>query len=446
VDDSAATAPDFTDLQTAIDTVASGDVLLVRSGNYPMMRIRGKSLTLQAEDGATVNIVNGANPWPPPLCDVSGVLICNLGPSQSVRLRGLTIQAKSQGLLLSSNAGLVWIEDCSILCVDHALGILNGCAGSGAGLLARDCQDIVLVRTDFTGTDGEGCNLWGGCEDCNDSNLTGGAGLELDSSNLHAFGCSFQGGMGRGRYGSRCEFERQKGGYGVRGYGNPAPFLFLSDCTLRGGVGFGCVEGESCFCEHNIGGDGLFWEGPAAVLDSTIEEGATTGVACAPECPPIEVGVPVTPDADLVLDPLPGQALRMRIASPVREGGTIDIAFEGPLDARVWLVASTSAEALYLDVPGHPRGTLLVGAPRWFVFAGRTDASGILTRSYTLGPLPPGLDAQIFFGQALALIPSLGPGRGQHARGARRVALIDRRRGHPTTGARRSREPRPRPG
>jgi hypothetical protein len=48
-----------------------------------------------------------------------------------------------------------------------------------------------------------------------------------------------------------------------------------------------------------------------------------------------------------------------------------------------------------------------VGAPRWFVFAGRTNASGILTRSYTLGPLPPGLDAQIFFGQALALIPSL---------------------------------------
>jgi len=393
VDDTAATAPDFTNLQSAIDSVADGDILLVKAGTYAGMKIVGKSLTIQAEAGASVNVVdNSATPLA--TCGQLQTSICALGPSQSVRLRGLSISANGRGLLLDSNAGLVWIEECSITCGDHVLGVWNSCDGTGAGLEARDCADVVLVRSSFTGADGEACHLFNpGCDTCFDYGPEAGAGLLADSSEVHAFACAFSGGRGKGRFGSECEYQSQKGGYGVRGLGTPAPFLFLSDCALQGGNGLGCVLDESCGFQNNDGGDGLFWLGTAAVLDCSFQAG--TPSTCGDGG---TAGVPIVSHPSSTVRELPGSALRMRATSPVRENGSVDLVFEGPAFAPIWLLASTEPAATY---GFYPRGSLLVGGAVVVELLGALDASGTLQHTVSLGPLPPGLDGRVFFLQGL---------------------------------------------
>ncbi len=411
VDDTAATTPDFTDLQTAIDTVANGDILLVRDGIYPQMRIDGKALTIQADSGAVVNVRDLSDP-PSVSCGTVGASICNLSASQCVRLRGLALTARGQGLLLKSNAGTVWIEDCSITCLSYTAGPFGECDGSGAGISATDCADVVLVRSTLLGTDGEGGIAFAcGTPDprCIDSSHPqAGPGLLVVSSNVHAFGCAFTGGGGIGWLGS-CECAPQKGGYGIRGSGEPALFLFLSGCTVQGGQGVGCVFDKVCFpcTDHNPGGDGLYWAGQAAVLDSSIQGGAAVpGGGTCDSCPPLTDGVPIVALPELDLELVPGSALCMQMTSPVRENGLLTLEFDGPPDAPVWLLVSTRLAPFYLDIPPYPRGSLLPGAPLTNVFLGRTDAGGTLQRTFTLAPMPVGVEGRLFFGQGVALVPS----------------------------------------
>ncbi len=401
VDDTAATMPDFTDLQIAIDTAASGDILLVRSGTYPEMAIDAKCLTIQAEAGASVTIQDPDTTWT--FAD-TGPRVKNLSSDQSVHLRGLTITARGQGLLLDSNAGLVWIEECSITCPAPLLGFFNSCHGAMAGLFARDCSDIVLVRTQMQGRKGNGSQLFdpGGCFGCNEGSSVAGAGLLVESSNVHAFGCTFIGGGGRGWDGGLCEFQAQKGGHGIRGSGNPPPFLFLSDCTVQAGDGLGCVFDESCAEQENHGGDGLFWAGPAAVLDSSFQAG--TKGSCMFGYGGTD-GVRIAPDPNLVLEKISGPAVRMRVNSPVRESGTVELEFEGPPNLPIWLLTSSSPRASFQP---DLRATLLVGTPSTTSFLGFTDASGHLLRTLTFSPLPAGVEGRVFFTQALMRRPQQG--------------------------------------
>ncbi len=241
VDDTAATLPDFTDLQTAVDTVADGDILLVKDGAYPVTGIDGlvidaKPLTIQAEAGAVVSVGD-------PASDVgAGMSIRGLAASQTVQLRGLSIAGAGEGLILTANDGLVWIEDCSILCSRFREDAGGNWHGSGSGVVASTSSDVVLIRSELFGTGGD-C---GGPFDFD--RPVAGAGLSVNGSNVHAFGCRFNGGPGQGNSGrskvdacgaSLC--APQTGGSGIRGAGLPEPFLFLSGCTVSAGDGVGCT-------------------------------------------------------------------------------------------------------------------------------------------------------------------------------------------------------------
>ena len=96
VDRDGSSMPDFTQLQPAINAAAEGDVILVKEGVYSGAFIDGKSLTVQAEAGATVVTTT--------------ITIRHLAASQSTRLRGMTLSGVGYpGLLLYDNSGVIWI-------------------------------------------------------------------------------------------------------------------------------------------------------------------------------------------------------------------------------------------------------------------------------------------------------------------------------------------------
>ena len=230
-------------LMTAIGAAGEGDIVLVKQGTYPQaLGISGKSLTVQAEKGATVTVGQPNVSGP---CSVTA-----LTAAQNVRLRGLTLVV---GLNVQNDQGTVWIEDCSIT---------NGYSDLPA-LFAGSSASVVLIRTTAQGT---GSN-------CTDGDYEAGSGLVLDGATVHAFGCTFKGGDG----GTITKFippttgcHAQQGGDGIRSL-DVQDFLFLSDCTAKGGRGI-CTLHQSGV-EHAMPGEGLNAAGTAEVFDSKLEGG-----------------------------------------------------------------------------------------------------------------------------------------------------------------------------
>ena len=99
---------DFVVIQAAVDASADGDVILIKDDGgfgYGGFDVSSKSLSLVAEEGATVTIGQPVG-------------IFDLGPNQSVVLRGLDIPnagGPTGGLVAffcRNNEGPIWIEDC----------------------------------------------------------------------------------------------------------------------------------------------------------------------------------------------------------------------------------------------------------------------------------------------------------------------------------------------
>ena len=363
----AAGGGDFTTIAAAISAVGDGDIVLVRQGTYvESPSVVGKSLTIQADDGATV------------IAGVAGMSspasIRNLTASQSVRLQGLTL---ALGLNLVNNQGSVWIEDCSI-------------TSGHPGILAQDSTAVVLIRTTARGDE---------LTQCTDGDFEAGSGLVLERASVHAFGCTFTGGDGFmiTKFFPPSDCFAQYAGDGIRSL-DAQDFLFLSDCTARGGEGictlheFGVRIGES--------GQGLRAIGTAEVLDSKLEGGPPGHQSWV--FPPAPVCTPAGLPSSGPVRTHPGRSLRFTWADQASEQSPVELTFEGPPHAAVLLSSGPKVETLFSLTP---LGSALIGLPRQLDFAGFLDATGRLSITVQLPPLHPLVEGRPVFAQAYYLDP-----------------------------------------
>ena len=366
---------DFATIQAGIDAAGEGDILLVKEGSYTGMYIYGKSLTIQAEKGALVTIASRVfHPV---------VRVTNLASSQSVRLRGLVLNANGEvpGLRLQDNSGTIWVEECSA----------RGSAYyTTAGIHVKDSTDVVLIRSLASGTAG-----WGG-----EYAYDAGSGLVLDGASVHAFGCSFQGAQADTWFNDWTgESGPQDGGDAIRSF-DAQDFVFLSDCTAIGGNGT-CADTDFGWARTD-GGQGLRMTGVAHVLDSRLQGG-------------VETGHPWLPDlcAKAALDqsgPISfhgGRALHFTWEGPAREGDAVELSFEGPPHVAVWITSGPKTE---VNFKTDPFGSALIGLPQHVDFAGFTDDEGRLSVTIPCPPLQPLVEGRPAFAQAFYLDPHpVGP-------------------------------------
>jgi hypothetical protein len=122
---------DFTSIQTAIDTAAEGDLIIVNAGAFTeSLVVDGKSLTLLG-NGAPTLFVNGQAPSHTPL-----LIVKNLSATQSFDMLGFGFSSFSgiqkDTILLEANQGRIWLEELFIDSFD------------GHGLHVRSSSDVML--------------------------------------------------------------------------------------------------------------------------------------------------------------------------------------------------------------------------------------------------------------------------------------------------------------
>ncbi|MEQ1891302.1 MAG: hypothetical protein ABL998_02070 [Planctomycetota bacterium] len=377
MDDTAANLPDFTDLQTAINSVADGDVLLLKTGTYPRMEVIGKSLTIVADAGEF------------PVVDASpqfGVRarVSSIGPSQALRIQG--VQFRETGpepvVELTDSAGNIWLENCTIQGIDFSTAVQ-----------VYRCASVVLLGVTASGgaAGAGGCTAFGS---------PAGAGLTVADSSISCYGCTFAGGDGGWNL-RRCDFFDKcsdwGGAEGVSSYSS-STYLMLSACSITGGDSPGSyLPCDLVGGSPNRGGIGLMaYGGSANVLECLLAGGQGVGGVGSPY-----VGTPTF---------LPGRALRVTPGSPVRENQSAHVHLEGPSSVPVWMAMSPEPDTL--PAINLLRGTALLSlspVPK-VRFLGVTSAMGILDMNIPVGVLPAGTDARLTFAQFYYLESPTLPG------------------------------------
>src|SRR5688572_6866479 len=361
-------------LQSAVDSAAEGDTVLVKaSGDYSLL-VQAKSLTIVADPPASVRLI--------------GAIVRDLADPQQVELRGLKFHPQldedftscdviNPALTLRNNRGMVWIEDCTVM------GGATLFCETTPGILVDACTDVLLLRTRTTGL-----GVFGEEHTENDG-VNEGHGLVLaGTSRLVAHGCTFLGADG---------FPPNAASLGPNAPGaagllslSTLDRVFLSDCQATGGRGeFADTDvGPQC----SRGGPGISIKGIAWVNDSQLTGGAgSSGFGCS---------APGGPPSTGTVRSIPGEALRLSISAPVREGGDYQLDFLGPPDTPTWLLFSPSPR-------DRQRITqrLLLEMPPMASFAGVTDAAGVLHLTRTMPALPPSLQLGRLYAQAFYLGP-----------------------------------------
>lgn len=273
---------DFTDIDPAVQAAASGDILLIHSGNYRApVTIKSKSLVLLADDNATPMILN------------TSFLVGNLMPFQQVVIRGL--HSKNTPWTVTSNLGSVWLEDCSM----EGTGF-----GDVASIAATSCTNVVFIRCQV-----EGAIPFLGC--CNSH------GLFTMGSTVTVYDSQFEGGWGyAGPYAP--DFP------GADGIHARNSFLYLSNSTLTGGD------------SSKAGGHGLSLMGVSTV--AYVHAVTANGGSGSPPGSGIDVN-------SATLHTLAGPARTFEIDAPARYGDTISLRFKGPAFEQVWLPHAVAAGA-----------------------------------------------------------------------------------------------------
>jgi len=326
VDDSG--GADFSDLQPAIDAAQDGDLLLVRSGGYGPFEIAGKAVSIASDGpGALIAVVTGAG------------VVRDLGPTQHVVLRGLTIRQPSSALAttplltLGSNQGVVAVEDCT----------LDG-AGSNDVLttsaLRVDACDAVFVVGSLLEAATSSQFLVG-------SGPFGGAhGLDVSASNVAVFDCDVRGGDGGA--GWFTDFDTgippQPGAHGAL---VASGLLHAAGSSFTGGAGGDGADfpGGACWYAQN-GGTGV------AVQDGTVEllDGVTVagpgGTASTAPCTDGAAGSATSVSGTGSIASLAGVAASASASDPAREGQTASLAVDAP-DGSVVVAFAAPQPAFY---------------------------------------------------------------------------------------------------
>lgn len=309
----------YTGVRAAILAANDGDVLLVRNSAYGTATIDGKSLAIISED--------------PHGSYIGTLIVQNLGPTQSVTLRGID----GDELDVIDCAGSTLLEEADFF-----------------SAVITNSDSVVLRSTSFTANFFVPKN-----------------GITAVNSDLYVYDSLVMGKDG-------INFED----------GNHAFHLTDSKLLLHGST----AEGGDGYYEPALGGfifapaSGIYATGPnskVSLLDSTVKAGTK-----APNS-----GNPPPPDIELVsgatVAQLPGSARLVQSGSPIREGEVASIDYIGEPGDAVWLAISRSAGKSRFFAPGYYHGFLpLLSLTR----AGTIPASGVLTMSFTVPNLPSAIE------------------------------------------------------
>lgn len=357
---------DFATIQGAVDAAAEDDAILVRTGIYDRFEIDGKSLTIVGDvaSGAVQlrNTVTAKSDW---------VRVVNLGVDQAVLIDGFDVEVRQISnadvfmdvtpIALRDNAGVVQLEDLRV----------GGSRRLAGAVGTSNCASVSLVR----------CTIEGGFPTA--------FGLRSEDSVVAAYGSMFCGGPS-GTAGSDFLTCVDQGGAGYGVYLEDSS-MFASSCSFEGGDGAHAVDmfmpGPLLGSSGAAGGDAVH------LVASTFEWQGSSFRAGFGGLPSSDC--PGGPDGD---DVVPGPASlyenaeiprRLDVASPLREGESSPLSFEGEPFDLVFLAASVQPS------PGLPLppfvGRLHVGSPSALFGFGLLTFPGAKTVSVSLD-LSPGTD------------------------------------------------------
>lgn len=373
----------FTTIQAAVDAAAPGDVVLVEGGSYPPFSILGKSVVVHASTDDRP-VVSGP------------VVVQNVGASDAVSIRGLSIREVPSVVLLASAPvlsvvscdGPVWIEDVSTNDGAPTPG------RSATTTLVASSASVSFVR----------CSLRAGTDP--QSLAPAVTALRAFESGVQLYESLLVGGA------DTVTQPRNSAGVGRPGLQVEGGEVFLSGCDVRGGGGPFGLDFPVCMqCDGGDGGAGLVQIGKdphVTVVDSTIVGGAggladdpTTGPLCFnPSCSDGVDGpdTVVTAGAlDRVTDPLRSMAG----SSPVRDGETLTVSLAGePGDLAVSFFSIAQVGAVFL-APTVALGPGFIGAPFELQGLGVLDATGEAELSVPTGGLITGFQGVPLYNQAV---------------------------------------------
>jgi hypothetical protein len=375
----------YPNVQAAVDAATNGDVILVQPGGGGLFTIVGKSLTVIADRDAdapsTTELPFGNQMGSSTVNNV----VQDIGPGGVVVLRGLLLG----GLEITNVQGTVWVEDCEIKIVSPAMRATN-------------CARLVVTHSTITGPNGfidAGGYFWAS---------VGGA-LELVGTNAAVSDSMLTGGTGKGfGFTQVGPSGNESGGDALRISGGS---LALQGCTLTGGDGGagGVVTGGFCI-SGGAGGAGLRVLGGAQV--SRLASSATGGSGAPGPTSGCFMGGGDGPDGQPVeivsggvLD-LPGGAVALRVASPVREGEDVELAIDGAAGAFATVLLSSTPG---LQPVGKVVGPVQVGLPALLVSIGPIPAGEELVVHANLPNLPASLLSIELFLQAVLAGPAAPP-------------------------------------
>ena len=367
VDDSGGPGVDFTDLPPAIAAASGGDVLLIRSGVYSEVLLN-RGLTLQADEGAVVN--------------VAGLRIESVPAGDHVVVAGLTVPSFAW---ISGCGAKVWIEDCRFEPPD----------GTSAGhvqpaITVLDCADVVLVDTVAIGRDPYPL---ASAFDAPPAT----PGLRTTNSSVHVFECSFEGGDGEwleGTVFSTIWVEMDP----AAGAEHESGELVALASSFVGGNGHWSIDPYGT-CVDGSGAAGVSALAPIHVRDCQLVGGAGGFGGVFVTCP---VGLDGPPWSGVPPVELAGEYVTLDIPSPIRENGTFDLTLSGSPGVVAVVGIGVSQEAILVTPWG---GSLAIQGPYIILPPIAIPDSGTVTETLPLLDLGPSVESLTFFGQVAALDP-----------------------------------------
>lgn len=238
----------YTQIQPAVDAAATGDTVLVHTGNYGGFTINHKGVAVVAAIGASVHVSDR-------------VRVDNLASDQSVLLAGLYIQptgAQPTGVPAfgaQNDAGALRVELCTIS------GTAQPCTGTLAqiGVDLESDADAAFANCTLNGArgaDGGGYSWFG---------TPGGFALSTRLSQVAMWDCILRGGDGGNGVATSCGVcDAGSGARGGSGCRVTNGYLFVANSQLYGGDGGnGGDSGGCCYlcggCPGSgaSGGDGI---------------------------------------------------------------------------------------------------------------------------------------------------------------------------------------------